>query len=445
MTVTNPILARFQNNEPVLIDSHAHVLLTACAHQASVILARIEAATDQPRMDDGGGFWFAPDDWRSAYRPYVVRDGVLLIPVKGVLLNNFPWNIGAWATGYEYIWRAFDRGQRDPEVKGVALVCDTPGGMVAGNFELVDRMHAYPGRKPLAGFAHESAYSAGYSIISVSDPGRVTVSRTGGVGSIGVVTTHVDVSKMYDDIGVKFTFIHAGKHKVDGNPYEALPDDVKARIQARIDDIHSIFVTTVSRNRGLDEQAVRDTEALTFGAHDALSHGLADRIGPFDDALADFSASLNPSEGDETMADFTQADIDNAVAQATSGHAAALATARTEGATAERERIAAILDSPEAKERPKAALSLALKGGMDADATVSVLGDLPVEKAEAQATDPAKDAGAKGDRFNKAMDSTGNPNIEPEASSDDDGDGDQAASLRGLAQAVGLKGFPRSH
>lgn len=413
-TTTNPILARFQNNEAVLIDPQAHVLLNACAHQGAVILARIEGATDQPRMDDGDGFWFAPDDWRAAYRPYVVKDGVLQIPVKGLLLNNFPWALGNWITGYEYIWRAFDRGQKDPEVRGIALVCDTPGGMVAGNFELVDKMFAYPNRKPVAGFAHESAYSAGYSIISVADPGQVTVSRTGGVGSIGVVTSHYDVSKMMEQIGWNITFIHAGKHKVDGNPYEALPADVKARIQARIDDLYGIFVSTVARNRGMDEQAIRDTEALTFSAPDALSIGLADKIGGLDDALADFSASLNPNVGDETMADITQADIDNAVAAATATHAAALATATAEGASAERTRINAILASDVGKERPKAALAAALKTGMDLETATAFLADLPAEKAETPADDAAadKDAGAKGDRFDAAMDSTGNPQID---------------------------------
>lgn len=415
MSQTNPILARFQNNEAVLIDPQAHALLNACAHQASLVLAKIEAV--EPRMDDGDGFWFAPDDWRASYRPYVVKDGVLQIPVKGVLLNNFPYAIGNWATGYEYIWRAFDRGQKDPEVRGIALVCDTPGGMVAGNFALVDKMYAYPNRKPVAGFAHESAYSAGYSIISVADPGSVTVSRTGGVGSIGVVTSHMDVSKMMERNGYSITFIHAGKHKVDGNPYEALPADVKARIQARIDDLYGIFVSTVARNRGMDEQAIRDTEALTFSAPDALSNGLADKIGAFDDALADFSASLNPNVGDETMADYTQAQLDAAVADAVAAanttHAAALATAKTEGATAERTRISAILASDAAKDRPKAALSLALKGGMDAEATASVLSDLPAEKAEGDSgMQIDKDAGAKGDRFDAAMDETKNPDIE---------------------------------
>lgn len=429
LTNANPFAARFQNNEPVLVAPEAQLMFAACLQQASQIQSRIDAATDQPKMDTDG-FWFAPDDWRAAYRPYVVKDGVLLIPVKGVLLNDFSYNFGSWATGYQYIWRAFERGQRDPEVKGIALVCDTPGGMVAGNFELCDKMRDYPNRKPVRGYAHESAYSAGYSIISTSD--EVTVSRTGGVGSVGVVTSHFDVSKAMEQAGYSITFIYAGKHKVDGNPYAALPDDVKARIQARIDDIYSIFVACVARNRGLDEQAVRDTEALTYSAPEALSIGLADKIGPFDDALADFSASLNPQEGDETMADLTQADIDSAVAKATADHATALAAARTEGATAERARISAILASDEAKDRPKAALSLALKGGMDAESTTAVLADLPTEAA------PQASGAGVGNAFADAMNRTENPNL-GEGGEGDDGNGEKASKADSVFALRGHK------
>lgn len=409
MSTNNPILARFQNNEPVLADEHSHVLINACAHQAALIMTRIDAAPDKPTMADD--FWYDESDWRAVYRPYIVRDGVLLIPVKGVLLNDFGYALGNWATGYQYIWRAFERGMGDLNVRGIALVCDTPGGMVAGNFELVDKMYAMRGVKPIAGFAHESAYSAGYSIISAADPGSITVSRTGGVGSIGVVTSHVDLSKMMEQDGIAVTFIHAGKHKVDGNPYEALAPEVKARIQKRIDYLYGIFVSTVARNRDMDEQAVRETEALTFGAPEALSNGLADKIGGFDDALADFSASLNPQEGDETMADLTQADIDTAVAAATQNQEAALANARAEGAaegaTAERTRINAILASDAGKERPKAALSAALKTGMDLETATTFLAELPAEKA---GDTDAKNGKGK-DRFDAAMDKTDNPDM----------------------------------
>ena len=68
--------------------------------------------------------------------------------------------------------------------------------MVAGNFDLVDRIFAARGVKPIRAYAAESAYSAAYSIASAADD--ITVSRTGGVGSIGVVTVHADYSQALD-------------------------------------------------------------------------------------------------------------------------------------------------------------------------------------------------------------------------------------------------------
>ncbi len=68
------------------------------------------------------------------------------------------------------------------EVKGIAFVIDSPGGHVAGNFDLVDKIFAARDVKPIRAFAAENAYSAAYSIASAAQ--SITVARTGGVGSI---------------------------------------------------------------------------------------------------------------------------------------------------------------------------------------------------------------------------------------------------------------------
>jgi len=86
-------------------------------------------------------------------------------------------------------------------------------------------------------------------------------------------------------MGIKLTLIYAGKHKVDGNAYEKLPDSVKGRIQERIDRIYGVFTSTVARNRGIDDNAVRATEALTFDAQDSTAQGFADRIGALEEEM----------------------------------------------------------------------------------------------------------------------------------------------------------------
>jgi ClpP class serine protease len=219
------------------------------------------------------------------------------------------------------------------------------------------------------------------------------MARSGGVGSVGVITMHIDQSARLDSMGIKVTFIYAGEHKKDGNPYEALPDSVKDRIQDRIDRIYGEFVGLVANNRGMEEQAVRDTEALTFDASNAVEVGFADRIGDMQKELAALSlaatemeqmstkATTTPAAGNEGS-NITQAQLDDAVATARAdGHA--------EGMSAERTRITGILNSEEAKTRPAAA-RMAVNAGMSVEAAAESLKDMPEEKPQAAA--PAEPA-----------------------------------------------------
>lgn len=409
--MNNPLLATFEN-QPALLATGMETRFEAFLDRALVQLDSIEANTTPAVMHDD--FWPAADNWLASYRPYVVKSGILMIPVKGVLLNDFGYAMGNWATGYTYIAKALDRGLGDREVKGIAFVVDSGGGAVAGNFDLVDRIYGARGEKPIRAFAAEHAYSAAYSIASAAD--SITVSRTGGVGSIGVVTAHFDASKAIEADGYKITFIHFGKHKVDGNAYEPLPKEVKDRIQARIDVLGEVFVSTVARNRSMDAKAVRDTEALTFTAEEAVSNGLADSIGSLDDAIVAFATDLSKSE-DENMTTKTEA---AAVDQA------AIDTARSEGkaeghkeglnagVAQERARITAIVTSEAGSTRPKAAMKMALNvkfAALDAEACAELLADLPEEKPEAAAPTAPKGKDGTAVDFAKAMDNAEHPNL----------------------------------
>lgn len=419
MTMNNPLIARF-SGEPVL----------ACASKAEAFSAHLQAAIAHPdfmklstpadeRMDDNSdGWWPEAGSWRAQLRPYSVKGGILTIPVEGALIKGFPYTFYGMLTGYEYIQRAFDRGMDDPAVKGIVLKIDSPGGEVAGNFDLVDRMFARRDEKPVAAIASEHAYSAAYSIASVAS--EIYVARTGGVGSIGVVTSHVDVSKMLEKAGYKITFIYAGDHKVEGNPYEALAPEVKARIQARVDYLYNVFVSTVARNRGVSEQSIRDTQALTYSAEEAVEKGLADKVASYEAAVDDFATSLDQQPQGVQMSTtqapaantaFAQADLDAARAE---GMAA--------GAKAERERIKAIQTSAEATDRPALANHLAFNSSMSVE---EANGMLAASAKEMKQTESAASP------FEKAM-ASDNPNLGSAAKGDDKA-ADQSASASILA------------
>ena len=336
-------------------------------------------ASTEIASEDDDDFWPTADEiergsFKAFLRPYRVSDdGILQIPVFGVLLHRFPYAFGSYATGYDYIKRAFDRGEADANVKGIALIGNSPGGMVAGCFELVDHMNAAK-TKPLRAYAADHAYSACYAVFMPAD--TISVTRSGGVGSVGVVTSHVDFTGYMENAGIKITFIQFGKHKTDGSPYKELSDDAKARIQARINKLGMLFVSTVAAGRGMDESDVKATEALTYDSDEAIEIGFADKIESPEDGLKDFAAELNLEDEQMAQGQDTGKKTGNEDEAAVN---AARAEGREAGAKAERERIGAILKCENAEGREAAAIELALdeETSFSAKTANTVLGRMP--------------------------------------------------------------------
>lgn len=228
---------------------------------------------------------------RGPQKGYDVIAGIAVISITGTLVQKLgtlrPYS---GMTGYDSIRQNFIQALMDPEVQGIALDIDSPGGEVAGCFDLVDTIYAARGDKPIWAILDESAYSAAYAIASAAD--RIVVPRTGGTGSIGVITMHVDWSTALSNAGIKVTFIQYGDRKADGHPEIPLSKEALKRVQTDIDTMGELFVQTVARNRGLAVQKVRDTEAATFLGSDGVTAGLADLVMPPDAAFAAMLAEL---------------------------------------------------------------------------------------------------------------------------------------------------------
>ena len=188
------------------------------------------------------------------------------------------------ASSYETMGEEIERLAADPEVDGILLEVDSFGGEAAGCFDLADRIRKAGAVKPIVGVASQYAMSAGYALLSQA--ATIFIPQSGEVGSIGVVTTHIDRSVQAAQAGIKVTHIYAGKHKVDGSPFSALDPEVAARLQADVETLYDQFVNVVSEGRGarLTAQAARDTEALTYIGQAAVDAGLADHVG--DTAMA---------------------------------------------------------------------------------------------------------------------------------------------------------------
>jgi signal peptide peptidase SppA len=220
--------------------------------------------------------------------------GVAVIPIHGTLVRR---TVGLEAesglTSYTGLAAQLDAAIGNPAVSAILLDIDSPGGESGGVFDLADRIRAASQIKPVWAVANDMAFSAAYALASAAS--RVFVSRTGGVGSIGVIAMHVDQSEKDAQDGVHYTAVFAGDRKNDLNPHEPISSEAHAFLKAEVNRIYGLFVETVARHRGIEASAVRDTEAGLFFGQAAVAMGLADAIGTFDEALAQLLASLSPN------------------------------------------------------------------------------------------------------------------------------------------------------
>lgn len=222
---------------------------------------------------------------------FTPETGIARIPIEGILVHRLglldPW---FGMTGYDGIETKFLAAISDPEVEGILLDIDSPGGEVYGVEGVVDAIFEARGAKPIWALINERASSAAYWLASAAHV--VVAPASADTGSIGALVMHVSAKGAMDAAGYKVTLIYAGDHKVDGHPFDKLPENVRVDLQAEVEDIRVRFATSVARNRNILVETVLGTEARVLPAADALAADLIDKISPKNEMKRKFAALL---------------------------------------------------------------------------------------------------------------------------------------------------------
>ncbi len=387
------IASRVLNRPLLLHPTKAEVVLHVL--EGRLPLDGAQASVLAPDANRFLGSWYGED---GRARKYAVASGVATIPIVGSLVNRGAW-IGAYSgmVSYEGISAQLRDAEADPEVRAILLDIDSPGGEATGMFTVAEQVRQVGQTKPVTAFVNDMAASAAYGIASAAN--EIVVSPTSIVGSIGVVLTHLDRSGEMEKKGVKATLIYAGKHKVDGNPFGPLNEQVQADLQVEVMKFYDQFVGLVARGRpGMTEQAIRGTEARTFIGQDAIDRGLADRIASLDAVLAEMqtkapgaatrrkgfamSKTTEAAAPQAENAGVTEAQMNAAVEKARADGEAA-------GRVAATARIKSILTSEEAQGREAQAMVLALDTNMSAEDASKVLAVAPKSGRTASIADRA--------------------------------------------------------
>lgn len=386
-----PHIASMALNEPLLLEpAYARVFFCALGNELGVgrlIDGTTNTVLSPPQMTELAAS-YGPGRVTISDNGYDIQGRIAIVPISGTLVSKSaalrPYS---GMTGYNGIVSRVTAAINDPDVDGILLDMDTPGGMVAGGFDAADIIARLRSQKPIWSLANDMNCSAGQLLASACS--RRLVTQTAKAGSIGVLMAHSNYAGNLEQAGVDITLIFAGAHKVDGNPWEALPKEVRATFQAKMNAIRQSFAEKVSGYTGISVQAVLDTEAAVYTGQESIDAGLSDELVINTDALAVMREAISNSKvtrsiGGQMSVNQTQTEADTptgsevATAQTAAAQPAGSVTAAVNDAIqAENARIMGILDCDEAKGRGASARALAATPGMTVENAQRILASMP--------------------------------------------------------------------
>jgi ClpP class serine protease len=221
-------------------------------------------------------------------RAVKMHGSVAVIPVVGPLIRHADmFSDISGATSYAALRKDLRVALEDLAVTSILFTIDSPGGEANGCFELADAIYAARETKPVRAYVGGMGASAAYAIACACED--ITCAASAELGSIGVRAGYLDVSRAMDAAGLKeWTFVSSqSPHKA----FDVNVEDDRARLQVVLDDLASVFVEQVARNRDVSVEEVLEK----FGKGDvmvgarAVAAGLADRLGDFESLVSEMN------------------------------------------------------------------------------------------------------------------------------------------------------------
>lgn len=210
---------------------------------------------------------------------------VAVIEIDGVVRESMP------------VLEELDRLEDNPQLKALIVRLNSPGGAVGSSQEIFYSLRSVREKMPVVVSMGNVSASGGLYISLGADhiiamPGSIT-------GSMGVITSIPNFSKLLEELYVEPVTIRSGELKDPSNPMEPRDPEGEEFLKGMIHSIFQQFRADVQNERDLSEETMEllSDGRVVHGA-DALELGLIDGIGTFFDAVrwAEQEADLEEAE-----------------------------------------------------------------------------------------------------------------------------------------------------
>lgn len=212
------------------------------------------------------------------------KEKIKVVDVDGVIQSN---------DANDFVVDELKKAKEDPQIKGVILNVNSPGGSVYASERIANEIKALKeAQKPVYTVMREMAASGGYYISAPTD--RIYASNETWTGSIGVIIQSYSLQGLFEKYGIKEQNITTGKMKDAGSQGRDMSKEEKEYFQGLVDSAFDRFVKIVSEGRGISEREVRKlADGRVYDGSQALSNGLVDKIGNLDSAIGDMASENN--------------------------------------------------------------------------------------------------------------------------------------------------------
>ncbi len=244
-----------------------------------------------------------PPKLKSAMEKHPARHGqsIAVIKIAGSMMKAESSMGGASTVQAR---RDIRMAAADPEVSGILLAIDSPGGTVAGTDDLAAEVRNARRQKTVWAHVDDLAASAAYWVASQAEQ-IFANSPTALVGSIGTFMTIYDMSEAAAKDGIRVFHFATGPLKGAGSPGTKITEEQASNWQTLINESQTVFDAAVKRGRGLTDKQLADVRTGgVWTADNALSRKLIDGIRPFGKTLEELSRASSGKPA-QALAGFT--------------------------------------------------------------------------------------------------------------------------------------------
>ena len=204
--------------------------------------------------------------FKVSQKDHVLSPQIALIKVDG----------GINSAMAEELSKTIDKADKDSEIKAIVFEINSPGGSILPSKELAGQIKAIS--KPKVAWIREVGASGAYWIASATD--KIVADPSSMTGSIGVIGSYLEFSKLFDKYGVTYQRLVSGKYKDAGSEFKNMSAEERDYLQGKINKLNQMFISAVAENRHMDKFYVESlATGEVFLGVEAFENKLVDVLG----------------------------------------------------------------------------------------------------------------------------------------------------------------------